>query len=248
MEIYADLLIVFGKSISDLDNQITYFKKKYAMPQIFPKWSNTAAKVLPVVLLAGLSFIVFVFWYWCSPLNLDVGYRPPQPVQFSHKLHVSDLGVDCKYCHINVDKSAHAGVPSTQTCMTCHTHQPNINSLKLAGVVKSWNGGEHGMPIPWLRIHKVGDYAYFDHSAHISAGVGCVSCHGQINEMEVVRQEKPLSMGWCLECHRNPAPHLRPVDQVTNMHYHQSESYRIMAQERAKTLNPPVESCSGCHR
>lgn len=218
------------------------------MPQIFPKWSNTAAKVLPAVLLAAISFIVFVFWYWFSPLNLDVGYRPEQPVPFSHKLHASDLGIDCMLCHGMSEKTSFAGVPPTQTCMVCHEHQANKNSLKLSAVMKSWNGGENGMPIPWKRIHKVGDYGYFDHSAHISAGVGCVSCHGQVDQMEVVRQEKPLSMGWCLQCHRNPAEHLRPVDEVTNMNYHQSESYRIMAQERAKTLNPPVESCSGCHR
>lgn len=215
------------------------------MPQIFPKWSNTAAKVLPAVLLVVICFIVFVFWYWCSPLNLDVGYRPEQPVPFSHKQHVSDLGVDCMYCHNMAEKSAFAGVPPTQTCMNCHEQQANKNSLKLSGVMESWNGGS---PIKWKRIHKVGDYAYFDHSAHISAGVGCVSCHGQVDQMTVVRQEEPLSMAWCLNCHRDPAEHLRPVNEVTNMNYHQSESYKIMAKERAKTLNAPVESCSGCHR
>lgn len=219
------------------------------MPQIFPKWSNTAAKVLPIVLLAIGCLVVFVFWYWFSPLNLDVGYRPAQPIPFSHKLHASDLKIDCMYCHHMAEKSPHAGVPPTQTCMNCHEHQANKNSLRLAGLMNSWNGGgEEGTPIAWKRVHKVGDYAYFDHSAHISAGVGCISCHGNVDQMQVVRQEKPLSMGWCLQCHRDPAPHLRPVTEVTNMEYHQSESYKQMAQERAKTLNAPVESCSGCHR
>lgn len=219
------------------------------MPQIFPKWSNTAAKVLPIVLGAVLVFVVFVFWYWFSPKNLDVGYRPTQPIPFSHKLHVSDLKIDCLYCHNMAEKSANAGVPPTQTCMNCHTNQANKNSLKLAGLMRSWNGGnEEGTPIPWKRVHKVGDYAYFDHSAHVSAGVGCKSCHGSVDHMEIIRQEQPLSMSFCLECHRNPAPHLRPAHEVTNMNYHQSESYKRMAQERAKSLNPPVESCSGCHR
>lgn len=217
------------------------------MPQIFPKWSNTVAKALPAVILAGLAFTTFVIWYWFSPLNLDVGYQPTQPIEFSHKLHVSDLGVDCMYCHNMADKSAFAGVPSTQTCMNCHEHQANKNSLKLAGLMKSWNSNEK-QPIPWKRVHKEADYVYFDHSVHISAGVACVSCHGNVDQMMVVRQEEPLSMSWCLKCHRNPAEHLRPVSEVTNMNYHQTESYRIMAQERAKNLNPPVESCSGCHR
>lgn len=219
------------------------------MPQIFPKWSNTAAKVLPFALLITISFVVFVFWYWFSPKNLDVGYRPHQPIPFSHKLHASDLKIDCLLCHSMAEKSPHAGVPATQTCMNCHEHQANKNSLKLSGLMNSWNGGgEDGTPIAWKRIHKVGDYAYFDHSAHLSAGVGCVSCHGNIDQMQIVRQEKPLSMGWCIDCHRDPAPHLRPVAELTNMQYHQSESYKQMAIERAKTLKAPVTSCSGCHR
>lgn len=219
------------------------------MPQIFPKWSNTAAKVFPFVLLGLVAFIVFVFWYWFSPLNLDVGYRPEQPVPFSHKMHAGDLKIDCMYCHHVAEKSAAAGVPPTQTCMNCHEHQANKSSIRLAGLMQSWNGGqEEGLPIPWKRVHKVGDYAYFDHSAHVSAGVGCISCHGNVDQMEIVRQEKPLSMSFCLDCHRNPAPHLRPSSEVTNMNYHQSENYKKMAEEKAKNLNAPVESCSGCHR
>lgn len=220
------------------------------MPQIFPKWSNTLAKAVPLILLGVVAFVVFVFWYWFSPKNLDVGYRPQQPIPFSHKLHVSDLKIDCMYCHDHAEKSAVAGVPSSGTCMNCHQHQANKNSLKLSGLMNSWTslGGE-GTPVPWKRVHKIGDYAYFDHSAHVSAGVGCVSCHGQVDQMLVVRQEKPLSMSFCLDCHNNPAPHLRPVHEVTNMDYHQSESYRLMAEERAKHLDAPkIQTCSGCHR
>ncbi len=219
------------------------------MPQIFPKWSNTAAKVLPIVLLGAIGLAVFIVWYWFSPESTDVGYRPEQPIPFSHKLHVADLRIDCMYCHSMAEKSPHAGVPTSETCMGCHANQPNINSLKLAPLRASWNdGGVNGTPVAWTRVHKVGDYAYFDHSAHISAGVGCKSCHGAVDQMQVVRQEKPLSMSWCLECHRNPAPHLRPVAEVTNMQYHQSESYKQMAMERAKTLNAPITACTGCHR
>jgi hypothetical protein len=215
------------------------------MPQIFPKWSNTAAKLVPILIGIKLILVVFVFWYWFSPLSLEVGYRPVQPVPFSHKLHVSDLGVDCLYCHSNAEKGPFGSVPSTQTCMNCHEHQANKDSLKFSGVIQSWH---NNTPIPWIRVHKVGDYAYFDHSAHVKIGVGCVSCHGRVDQMMVVKQNEALSMGWCLDCHRNPAPHLRPVDQVTNMEFQQSEIYRQMAIEKAKSLNPPVESCSGCHR
>lgn len=115
--------------------------------------------------------------------------------------------------------------------------------------MQSWHGGgEDGMPIPWKRVTKVADYAYFDHSAHISAGVGCISCHGNVNEMQVVRLEKPLSMGFCLDCHRNPGPSLRDVHEVTNMNYHQTENDKKMAEEKAKNMKAPDTSCSGCHR
>lgn len=215
------------------------------MPQIFPKWINTATKVLPFALLGSLCFVVFVFWYWFSPKHLEVGYQPKQPIPFSHKLHADDLGIDCMLCHNMADKSPHAGVPPTQTCLNCHEHLANKNTLRTSGISQSWSSG---VPIAWQRVHQMPDYVYFSHVAHVSAGVGCVSCHGAVDQMEKVRQEKPLSMSWCLECHRNPAPHLRPVQEVTNMNYHQSESYKKMALERAKNMKAPVESCSGCHR
>lgn len=218
------------------------------MPQIFPQWSNTLAKWLPIIILVAVSSVVFVIWYWFSPLNTDVGYQPVQPVPFSHKIHASDLGIDCMYCHNHAEKTAFAGVPSSQTCMNCHEFQANKNSFRLEGLMVSWKGGgAEGLPIPWKRVHKIGDYAYFDHSAHVSAGVGCKSCHGNVDHMQVVRQVMPLSMGWCLDCHRNPAVHLRPVNEVTNMNFEHSDATLRMAQEKAKTLNPPTD-CSGCHR
>lgn len=214
------------------------------MPQIFPQWSNTLAKWLPIIILVTVSFVVFVIWYWFSPLNTDVGYEPVQPVPFSHKTHASDLGIDCMYCHSHAEKTPFAGVPGTQTCMNCHEFQSNKDSFKLENLMASVKGG---MPIPWKRVHKIGDYAYFDHSAHISAGVGCKSCHGHVDQMQVVRQVMPLSMGWCLDCHRNPGPHLRPLHEVTNMNFEHSDASLRMSQERAKNVNAPTD-CSGCHR
>lgn len=214
------------------------------MAQIFPKWTNKVPKIALLSGLCATAGIVFIFWYWFSPYHLEVGYQPIQPVLYSHKIHVGNLGMDCRYCHTGVEKSAVAGVPPTQTCMNCHS-MIKRDSVRLKQVYSSF---ETDLPIPWVRIHKVPDYAYFDHSAHIAAGVGCISCHGRIDQMSEVRLEKPLSMGWCLDCHRNPEPHLRPLDKVTNMEWVADEDWKLIAKAKAKTLHPPVESCSGCHR
>ncbi len=214
------------------------------MAQIFPKWSNKITKALLWTTLVTVCSITFVFWYWFSPWNLEVGYEPVQPVPYSHKIHAGMLGMDCRYCHTGVDKSAVAGVPPTQVCMNCHS-TIKADSLNLVVVQESWKTNQS---IPWVRVHKIPDFAYFDHSAHISVGVGCVSCHGHIEQMTEVRLEKPLSMGWCLECHRNPAPHLRPLDKITDMNFKTDLAWEKVAKAKAATLHPPVESCSGCHR
>lgn len=215
------------------------------MAQIFPKWTNqlpTIAAVVTVILLVGGTGLV---WYYGSPKYTDVGFRPEQPVPYSHKLHADDLGIDCRYCHSNIEKSPHANVPSTQTCMNCHK-LILPDSEKLLPVRESY---KIGIPIEWVRVHMLPDYAYFDHSAHLRAGVGCVSCHGRIDQMEKVTQAKPLSMSWCLDCHRDPAPNLRPPEEVTNMRWTPPEDQLERAAQQIKELeiDPPVD-CSGCHR
>jgi hypothetical protein len=213
--------------------------------QIFPKWTNKIPPILLFAVIIGIAGIVGFFWYYGSPEYTDVGYRPVQPVPYSHKLHAGDLGIDCRYCHTTVEVSSTANVPPTQTCMNCHS-LILTDSEKLLPVRESWTTGK---PIEWVRIHKIADYAYFNHSAHINAGVGCISCHGNIAEMEKVMQVKPLSMGWCLDCHRNPAPNLRPVDQVTNMNWIPPKNQLELAQELIKEKNiAPPQECSGCHR
>jgi hypothetical protein len=215
------------------------------LAQIFPEWTNKlalvaaiAGPVLAVLLIGGV-------WYYGSPEYLDVGYRPHQPVPYSHKLHVGELGLDCRYCHASVEVSPVANVPPTQVCMNCHKLVAR-DSEKLAPIRDSM---ETGFPVRWTRVHHLPDYAYFNHSAHVRAGVGCVSCHGRVDQMEEVMQVEPLSMGWCLDCHRDPAPNLRPVDQVTNMRWSapsdQAEIAAAMIDELA--IHPPVD-CSGCHR
>lgn len=195
--------------------------------------------------MLGLAGVVGFFWYFGSPYYTDVGYRPIQPVSYSHKLHAGDLGMDCRYCHTNVEITATAGVPPTQTCMNCHT-LVKPESEKLAPVRESW---KTGIPIGWIRVHKVPDYAYFDHSAHLSAGVGCSTCHGRIDQKETVMLTEPLSMKWCLDCHRNPTNFIRPNGELTNMTWtpgsDQQDLFNHLVEENP--VHPPTD-CAGCHR
>jgi hypothetical protein len=217
------------------------------MAQMFPRWTNQVPKIAPVILGLVLVSVTFTIWYWFSPKHLVVGYAPEQPVPYSHKLHAGQLGMDCRYCHNNVERSAYAGVPSTQTCMNCHANVKKDSPI-LQPIRDSWKSGD---PVPWVRIHKVADYAYFDHSAHLTRGVGCVSCHGRVDQMIVVRQQEPLNMEWCLNCHRNPEPSLRPLDKITDMDWKASDMSANEKQEiaeRLSTLQPPVVNCAGCHR
>ena len=213
---------------------------------LFPRWSNL---VLPTIILALVTipvYAVFFVAYGFSPKTLEVGYQPEQPVPFSHKLHAGDLGMDCRYCHTSVESAAHASVPATQTCMNCHT-QIRPESPKLAKLKESY---ATGLSVEWKRTHKLPDFAYFDHSAHVNRGIGCVSCHGRIDTMEVVYQKSPLSMGWCLECHRNPETNLRPTSEITNLAL---DAATDLSAEQRQALKDkyhinPSQDCSTCHR
>ena len=213
-------------------------------PYVFPEWTNMVPKVVAPISLIGVVIVIASVWYWFSPKFTDVGYAPVQPVPYSHKLHAGDLGIDCMYCHVGVDKGPIAQVPPTQVCMNCHT-TIKTDSAKLAAVRQSW---ETDMPIPWVRVHKAPDYAFFDHSRHVTRGVGCESCHGRIDKMEVVYQDQPLNMAWCLECHRTPEEHLRPVEEVTTMGYVATDQIAVGTKlKKDNSINPP-QDCSGCHR
>ncbi|HLU39194.1 MAG TPA: cytochrome c3 family protein, partial [Planctomycetota bacterium] len=212
------------------------------MTLLFPKWTNKLPQIIGAAVLAGGGLVTFVVGYWFSPRHTDVGYAPEQPVPYSHKLHAGLLGLDCRYCHQNVEGSPHASIPDTNTCMNCHAQvrkdSPNLEVLR--------QSFENGTPVPWVKVHMLPQYAYFNHEAHVRAGVGCASCHGRVDKMDVVRQVEPLSMSWCLDCHREPENHLRPADRVTDMEYvHDLEVGRKLKLE--KNINPPTH-CSGCHR
>lgn len=214
------------------------------MPQIFPKTAN----IVPLMTLGGALFggvfLIFVVWYFFSPEYTDVGYAPEQPVPYSHRLHVAQLGMDCRYCHTNVETSKHANIPATQTCMNCHS-VVRTDALTLLPLRESWATGK---PVEWVNVHVLPDYAQFSHAVHVNNGVACETCHGRVDQMEVVRQVEALSMGWCLECHRQPELYLRPNDQVTTMGYVQPADFVERNLERIRTegIAPPT-NCSACH-
>lgn len=215
------------------------------MAQIFPEWVNKLPGRIAVSVVVLILLVIAGIWYYGSPEYTDVGYAPVQPIPYSHEFHVGELGLDCRYCHTEVEVSPVAMVPPTQTCMNCHT-MIKTESPQLAPLRASW---EEGTPLRWIRIHKVPDYAYFDHSAHLRVGVGCESCHGNIAEMEVVHLDQSLSMGWCLDCHRNPDDHLRSPEDITVMGWTPpaDQAERAAAIKNRYDINPP-ETCSGCHR
>ena len=215
------------------------------MAQPFPRWFNKLPLTVAVVGLVVPVLATAGIWYYGSPEFTDVGYGPKQPIPYSHKLHVGELGLDCRYCHASVEVSSVANVPPTQACMNCHRLVKRDSEL-LAPLRDSASSGR---PLRWERVHKVPDYAYFTHRPHIAAGVACVTCHGRIDQMDVVTQAKPLSMSWCLDCHRNPAPNRRPVSEVTNMKWTPPKDAAGLAAQLASDhpVKPPVD-CSGCHR
>jgi hypothetical protein len=212
---------------------------------IFPRWTNYVPLLLalgaPVVLGAGTAGA----WYWFSPKFTDVGFAPAQPVPYSHALHAGALGLDCRYCHDTVERAPFAALPATETCMNCHAtvgkDRPTLDLVR-----KSFETGE---PVRWQNVHMLPDYAYFSHEAHVGAGVGCATCHGRVDQMEVVQQVQPLSMGWCVTCHFDPLPSLRPKDRVTDMTYDPVASGYDPTRDaaRARMPQPPIH-CSGCHR
>jgi hypothetical protein len=217
------------------------------MANVFPKWANTVPLkvIIGLVLLGGAATLGVTYYF--TPKYTRVGYAPVQPVAFDHSLHVNQLGMDCRYCHTFVDRSEHSNVPGTNVCMSCHS-MVQKDSAALAPVRASFDSGE---PIPWVRIHKTPDYVYFNHAAHVNRGISCRECHGRIDQMEVAYHAEPLSMGFCLDCHRNPEDFIRPPDEVYNLAWERPEDPDEVAEIEGFVhdwkVNPP-QSCSGCHR
>ncbi len=183
---------------------------------LFPRWSDTALRVAVAVTVAGIGgAILGPMIYVRSPFRTGVGTPVDQPVQFDHRHHVQDDGIDCRYCHESVERSASAGIPATEVCMNCHS-QVWADSPLLEPVQRSYFSGQS---LPWQRVYQLPDFVYFHHGIHIARGFACPACHGAVDTMPVIEQASPLTMAWCLDCHRNPQRHLaepRPVRSLTH--------------------------------
>jgi len=216
------------------------------MPQLFRPSSNTVAKVsiALVVLLLG-STLAVAYIMDRGPWTTSVRVAPQQPIPFSHKHHVKDDGIDCRYCHTSVETSSYAGLPATEICMTCHS-QIWSNATLTQPIRDSWASGKS---IEWTRVHDLPDFVYFNHSIHINKGIGCSTCHGQVNEMPLTYRVNTLNMNWCVNCHRNPARYIRPRSEVFNIDYvypsNQDElGARLVKEYHAQSLT----DCVTCHR
>jgi Cytochrome c7 and related cytochrome c len=180
-----------------------------------------------------------------SPLVTRQFDPVPQPVQFDHRHHAADEGIDCRYCHSTVTASPRAGIPPMEVCMGCHAQVWNDAPL-LEPVRQAYFTDR---PIQWRRVHELPDFAYFDHSIHVNKGVGCFTCHGRVDEMASVYRVGPLTMGWCLECHRNPYPYLRPLEHITDMRWQPQEDPEVLGRRLARELDVrPNQECYTCHR
>ena len=216
------------------------------MPQIFHPSMNTIARASifgAVFILAGVGWIMWLLYR--SSYYTQVGVVRPQPVEFSHEHHVGGLGIDCRYCHTSVEKSAFAGIPPTATCMNCHS-QLFTDSPILEPVRASYRDN---VPLQWTRVYDLPDFVYFNHSIHVAKGVGCTTCHGEIGRMPLTWKASSLKMEWCLACHRDPARFVRPREEVFNPNW---DPASLSTTQRAALVKEykiqSRTSCSVCHR
>ncbi|MCC7307274.1 MAG: cytochrome c3 family protein [Acidobacteria bacterium] len=219
------------------------------MPQFFNKSANNIARIsmLAVAVLAGTAFFVYTQVARSSYLTGRYLERQ-QPVQFSHKHHAGDDGIDCRYCHSTVETTATASIPPTQTCMNCHS-QIWSDSPYLEPVRASFRDNK---PIEWQRVHDLPEFVYFNHSIHVAKGVGCSTCHGQVDNMPAVYQENTLQMEWCIACHREPEKFIRPKSEIYNMKWEDrdlepEERLELKAKYKIRSREM-MTSCSICHR
>ena len=219
------------------------------MPQVFHPSTNAFSRVSifgSVFFIAGLAWALAVFFR--SSFNTKVNIPVEQPVQFSHEHHVAGLGISCQYCHSSVETSAFAGIPSTQTCMTCHS-QIWADSPMLEPVRES---DQTGQPIPWNRVNDIADFTYFNHQIHVVKGIGCETCHGRLDQMPLTWKEHTLFMEWCLDCHRAPEKYIRPREEVYTLGWAPAENQlslgRRLIEEYDVRPVDQLDDCTICHR
>lgn len=219
------------------------------MPQLFPARSNSIAKLSILLIIVIIALIVGVLvWYTHSPALTKVGVAIPQPVAFPHSFHIAVLDLNCRYCHAGVDQTAFADLPPTETCMSCHSQV----GLTLASLQPVRDSYANGTPIQWNRVNNLPDYVYFDHHIHVEKGVGCETCHGQMNTVITAVRAKYFYMTTCTECHSNPAKYVRPQANIYDMGYTPSESQSTVGARLVKEYNimspKQLNDCSICHR
>jgi len=218
------------------------------LAQLFRPGANSIAVIVIVGVLAGPPLVVtLAYLIWRSPYATNQKMTRAQPIPFSHAHHAGDLGIDCRMCHTQVEKAAFAGIPSTHICMTCHS-QIWTEAAMLAPVRDSWASGT---PLHWRRVNRLPDYVFFAHDIHIAKGIGCSTCHGPVQDMALMRQEEPLTMGWCLDCHRHPEPHIRRQDAVFDMAWRpppdqEAQGRRLVTEYHIDKSH--LTDCSTCHR
>jgi hypothetical protein len=218
------------------------------MAQLFPKSANYLAplSIGAIVLVAGGAVGSLLALDYAG-FNQRRGETVEQPVPFSHEHHVSGLGIDCRYCHTAVEKSASAGIPPTSTCYNCHKLVWNEAPM-LEPVRSSYRTGK---PLEWTKVHDLPDFTYFNHSIHVAKGIGCATCHGPVDQMRLMRVAQPMQMRWCLDCHRNPEKHIRPKEEIYNMAW-KAKDQETLGRQLVKEygVRPPAEvtSCGTCHR
>ena len=217
--------------------------------QVFPRNANALVWVSILALgLLAFGVVAAGVGVYLSPWNTNVGVPIEQPVPFSHKHHVTQLQIDCRYCHATVERAAHAGYPSTDTCMSCHSQVWTTSPL-LQSVRDSYQTGE---PIIWNRIYDVPDFVFFNHSVHVAKGIGCASCHGRIDQQSLAAKSQALWMGWCLGCHRAPEDNVRPREEVFNMAFDPASLPLAERQALVDEYQIPTDgrltNCYTCHR
>jgi hypothetical protein len=216
------------------------------MPQIFHRSVNTFSKLsLAGLLLVVAGLILFAMIIGRSSYVTRAHEFVEQPVQFSHRHHVLDDGIDCRYCHTSVETSSFAGIPPTKTCMNCHSQIWSTAPI-LEPVRASFRDDR---PLRWIRVHDLPDFVYFDHSVHVKKGMGCETCHGRIDEMPLTQQENTLQMDWCLNCHRNPENYVRPRSEIYTMGYRPPVAQSVIGPQLVKEYGIRGNTtCSTCHR
>ena len=213
---------------------------------LFPRWTNTVSRLTAGMVLALPALgIAALMLYVRTPYGTSQDQPLEQPVEFDHRHHVVDIGIDCRYCHTTVETGPYAGIPPTSTCMNCHAQVWNRSAL--LNLVRQDYFTD--TPIPWVRVNRVPKFVYFNHAIHVNKGVGCVTCHGRVDQMPAVMQVAPLTMAWCLDCHRNPYPHLRPREEITNLAWiPQGDPVELGKRLAAEYDVHTRTSCTTCHR